>query len=76
MLEVAAAAAVVKLVADSVGLVDKVYDSWRKFTQNKKVEPSEKTEFYEKVTASNDGKAIIHLLNGQVSKQVTLSPAD
>ena len=72
MLDVIAATAVVKLVSDSVGLVDRVYDSWRKYTEQRKVEKSSQTEFYEKITSSKDNKALVHLLNGKPSRTITI----
>src|SRR5262245_61369190 len=83
MIELAEAAAVVKVVADSFGLIDKVYDSWRKFTENRKVEKSEKTKYNERITSTNDNRVLVNSYYGETSKEVTieelknkLSPGD
>ena len=73
MIEAAAATQVIGLVSSSVTLIDKIYDSWQKYVGTKKAEKSEVTTYYEKITTSKDGKALVHSVDGRVSQTVTIS---
>lgn len=83
MIEVAAATGVIKLVSSSVGLIDKVYDSWTKYVGNNKIEQSRVSEYSEKIEAKNQNKELVYSIKGQPAQtlsyeelRINLSPQD
>jgi hypothetical protein len=71
MIEIATAIAVIKGLSTTVGLIDKVYDSFRRFTDTGQAGPSRTTSYYEGVVSSADNRELIHTTNGQPAQRIT-----
>jgi hypothetical protein len=71
MIEIAAAIEVVKLVSSSVGLIDKVYDSWSKFVDTKKVDSKVHAHF-EKIEGANQNTELVHTVGGRPKETITI----
>ena len=72
MIELATAIKVVSLVNSSFDLLDNVVSSWKKYVKTGKAKQSSTTSYSEKVRASDDNHALVHSLDGRVSKKITI----
>lgn len=68
MVDVATISAIVGLAASSVGLIDKITDSYLKFWGRDSGVPKEHRS---KIVAGEDGKSLIRLVHGQEAQRVT-----
>jgi hypothetical protein len=71
MIEFAAAVEIIKLASSSVGLIDKVYDSWKKFVESKKVD-SKVHAHYEKIEGGKQNTELVHTVGGHPKETITI----